>query len=576
MVIDDVRFIERPVCFSAEDPVVTATGANTASVSWTPGTSNATGWIINVTDANSGISTDYFTTSSSTYALTGLSGGGNYCVNVTEVCATGDTTAPTGTECFSTVCGTVYAPYVQDFASYTYDFNCWSRSTNVSAQGNGSVWATTYGDWMVEGAENVWGNTPGQPTYLSTLSNYAVGVDGSSPFNAVPVLETPSIDVSNLLKPQLEFHVLTGQYGDTVVTWLGDTIANGQNVLVADLWDGAAWNDSIYVNDANMPVWDTAFFELNQFNITGPVKVRFSVYKEAVIPAFDDILLDNFSITEDPAILTCTDLDSAYAFDEVCGGATVAWGTVDTAGVFTQGSPDSNSIGTLVYVGTDSVDMTGATMFWTTDTVAMVSGLNPGTDYYYWVKDSCVSGNTTALIGPYMFTTASAPLPTMPTLTAVNDTVTTVSDWTFTAGDTTLTYDWTIGGMSYTGATVSASFSSNDTVDVSVSISNDCGSVDTTFQVVVTQIGLDEYNFSNVNIYPNPSNGAFNVAFTAAAGEDYSISLTDAMGRMIFATEGVTQSDNIVRIDSELAAGIYIVKTVVGGEANVGRIVIRK
>jgi hypothetical protein len=577
MVIDDVRFIERPVCFSAEDAMVTATSANSADVSWTPGTSNATGWIINVTDQNSGVQTSYYTTSNSTYSISGLSGGGNYCVNVAEVCSTGDTTAPTATECFSTSCGLVYAPYTQDFASYTYDFNCWSRSTNVSAQGNGSVWTSTYGDWMVEGAEHKWGNTPGQTgTYASTAYNYAVGVDGSSPFSAVPVLETPMIDVSGLLKPQLEFHVLTGQNGDTVVTWLGDTVANGQNVLVADLWDGAAWNDSIYVNDADMAVWDTAFFELNQFNITGPVQVRFTVYKEAVIPAFDDILLDNFSITEDPAILTCSDIDSAYAFDEVCGGATIAWGTVDTAGVFTQGSPDSNSIGTIVYVGTDSVDMAAATMYWTTDTVAVITGLTPGTKYFYWAQDSCISGNTSAMIGPFSFTTATAPMPMIPTLTAINDTVTTTSDWTFTAGDTTLAYTWTIDGMTYTGATVNASFGANGTVDVSLSMSNDCGSVDTTFQITVTQIGLEEYNFSNVSIYPNPSNGAFNVAFSAPAGEDYSISLTDAMGRVIFTTEGETLSDNIVRIDSDLAAGVYIVKTIVGGEANVGRIVVRK
>jgi len=576
IIVDDVRFDEKRNCFAASNAVASNLAANSATVSWDAGSATGTDWIVTVTNSLSGVATVYNATSTS-FNLSGLSGGSEYCVTVSEICsATGDTTAPTSPVCFTTNCGTVYAPYTQDFASYQYDFNCWTRSTNVNGQGTSTLWSGTYGDWMTGGVENVWGNTPGQGTWSSTLNNYAIGVDGSAPFAATPVVLTPMIDITALTKAQLKFHTISGQMGDTVVTWLGDTIANSQNTLVVDLWDGAAWNDSIYVNNANYVAWDSVLIELNQYNISGPVQVRFTVNKTAVIPAFDDILLDNFAIEDDPAILTCTDIDSAYAFDMTCGDAMIAWGTVDSNNVFTLGSSDTNRIGTVFYVGTDSVDMMAGTKFFTTDTVGMVNGLTPGTDYFFWAMDSCISGNTSSVIGPFNFTTDVAPLPTFPTIASVNDTVTTTSDWTITlTGDSTQTYTWDIGGMTYTGMVVAPSFTSNGTVNVSLTIANDCGSVDSTFTLTVTQIGQEENILANAKIYPNPSNGNFNVEFSSIEGLDYSIQIMDAMGRVISTKEGVTAMNNNVRIDANLPSGVYIVKTIVGSETMVDRVSIR-
>ena len=576
IIVDDVRFDEKRNCFAASNAVASNLAANSATVSWDAGSATGTDWIVTVTNSLSGVATVYNATSTS-LNLSGLSGGSEYCVTVSEICsATGDTTAPTSPVCFTTNCGTVFAPYTQDFASYQYDFNCWTRSTNVNGQGTTTLWSGTYDDWMTGGVDSEWGNTLGNSTWRSTLNNYAIGVDGSAPFAATPVVLSPMIDVTPLTKGQLKFHTISGQEGDTVVTWLGDTIANGQNTLVVDLWDGAAWNDSIYVNNANYVAWDSVLIELNQFNITGDVQVRFTVNKTAVIPAFDDILLDNFAIEDDPAILTCTDIDSAYAFDMTCADAMIAWGTVDSNNVFTMGSSDTNRIGTVFYVGTDSVDMMAGTKYFTTDTVGFVDGLTPGTDYFFWAMDSCISGNTSSVIGPFNFTTDVAPLPTMPVITSVNDTVTTTSDWTITlTGDSTQTYTWDIGGMTYTGMSVAPSFTSNGTVNVSLTITNDCGTTDSTFTLSVTQIGQEENILANAKIYPNPSNGNFNVEFSSIEGLDYSIQIMDAMGRVISTKEGVTAMNNTVRIDANLPSGVYIVKTIVGSETIVDRVSIR-
>ena len=576
VLVDDVTFDERPTCYDPVDLTLVNTNANDADFVWT--SPNSTGnWLLKVVDQVTGNTTYQSLSGSALGTITGLSGGTAYCVGVAELC-TGDTTFFSNQVCFTTQCGIVYAPYAQDFAPKQYDFNCWSRSSNMSSAGSGSQWEGTGGDWMTGSAEHIWGNTPGQTsTYPSTLYNYAIGVNGSSPFNAVVTVESPEIDVTSLVKPRLEFHTISGQDGDTVVTWLGDTISNGQNTLVVDMWDGASWNDSIYVNASDSVVWDTAFFELNQFNITGPVKVRFTVHKTAVIPAFDDVLLDNFSITDDPAALTCTDIDTAYAFDITCADAMISWGTLDSNGVMTQGSSDTNRIGTVVYLGTDSVDMMANAKYYTSDTALYVDGLLPGVDYYFWAMDSCISGNTSKVIGSYMFTAATAPLPILPTIAAVNDTVGTTSDWTITlTGDTTATYTWDINGTSYNGMVITPSFTSNGTVTATLTVTNDCGSVDTTIAITVTQIGLEELALDVSNIYPNPSNGAFNVEFTSSENLDYRIELMDAMGRLVSIKEGRTSHRTEVRFDTNLPAGVYIVKTIVGKQMNIDRVTIRR
>lgn len=578
IVVDDISFAEERTCFSASNLSVSNINANDATLSWDAGSGvNGTDWIVTLTSSLSG-SVTVFNSTSTSMTVSGLNGGEEYCAQVQEICSvTGDTTNATSPVCFTTACGVTYAPYTQDFASYQYDFNCWTRSSNVSGAGSGSQWEGTYGDWMIGGVQDEWGNTPSNYTWRSTLNNYAIGVNGSSPFSAIVTVESPEIDVTTLVKPRLEFHTISGQEGDTVVTWLGDTVSNGQNTLVVDMWDGSSWNDSIYVNASDSVVWDTAFFELNQFNITGPVKVRFTVHKTAVIPAFDDILLDNFSITDDPAALTCTDIDTAYAYDITCADAMIAWGTLDSTGVMTLGSSDTNRIGTVVYLGTDSVDMMANAKYYTTDTALYVDGLTPGVDYYFWAMDSCISGNTSKVIGSYMFTAATAPLPTMPTISVVNDTVGTTSDWTISlTGDTTVTYTWDIDGTSYTGMVVTPSFTSNGTVTATLTATNDCGSVDTTVTITVTQIGVEELALDVSNIYPNPSNGAFNVEFTSSENLEYRIELLDAMGRLVSYKEGRTSSVTDVRFDTDLPAGVYIVKTIVGNQMNVDRVTIRR
>ena len=94
---------------------------------------------------------------------------------------------------------------------------------------------------------------------------------------------------------------------------------------------------------------------------------------------------------------------------------------------------------------------------------------------------------------------------------------------------------------------------------------------------LVTTVGLEESNLaSNVKLYPNPSQGNFNVSFTTAVESDYQIEVVDITGRTVNVKTGETKyGENQVRFDADLPDGVYMVKVIVEGDVSTSRLVIR-
>ena len=94
---------------------------------------------------------------------------------------------------------------------------------------------------------------------------------------------------------------------------------------------------------------------------------------------------------------------------------------------------------------------------------------------------------------------------------------------------------------------------------------------------LVTTVGLEESNLaSNVKLYPNPSQGNFNVSFTTAVESDYQIEIVDITGRTVNKKTGETKyGENQVRFDADLPDGVYMVKVIVEGDVSTSRLVIR-
>ena len=96
--------------------------------------------------------------------------------------------------------------------------------------------------------------------------------------------------------------------------------------------------------------------------------------------------------------------------------------------------------------------------------------------------------------------------------------------------------------------------------------------------IAYNYVGINEYAVStskanNLNLYPNPTNGLINVAFTGIDGESASVQIMDISGRVLKTEElnNVTTGDNTHSFDaSELGAGVYIVN--VKSNSNVKRV----
>ena len=95
----------------------------------------------------------------------------------------------------------------------------------------------------------------------------------------------------------------------------------------------------------------------------------------------------------------------------------------------------------------------------TTNTFAQLTGLTPTTQYYIFVRSICSSSDASPWVGPVTFTTACAPITTLPHLEPFN-TVLPSACWLrgdngdLTAGSATFgSNSWVEGGLGNNGTT---------------------------------------------------------------------------------------------------------------------------
>ncbi|MFC7356585.1 reprolysin-like metallopeptidase [Jejudonia soesokkakensis] len=95
--------------------------------------------------------------------------------------------------------------------------------------------------------------------------------------------------------------------------------------------------------------------------------------------------------------------------------------------------------------------------------------------------------------------------------------------------------------------------------------------------VVTGSLGVDDFNMSDLAIYPNPSDGLFNVSFSANTGKDVNISMYDVRGRLIDTQVFTNPSSNFnERIDySNLNSGMYFVTITNGDQQTTKKITIQ-
>lgn len=248
------------------------------------------------------------------------------------------------------------------------------------------------------------------------------------------------------------------------------------------------------------------------------------------------------------------------------GGALASWGLEICYTPTTPCTPPTAAtIG-----GTTAICPGGST------TLSVASGtLNDATDWQ-WYSGSCggtAVGSGTSInvssAGTY-FVRGEGGCVTAGTCVSVTVTQTTLNLNTTVAGTTissaqgTAQYQWIncgTGNSVISGAT-SQSFIAPANGSYAVIVTR-LGCSDTSACVTISNLGIDDLNFEDVSVYPNPSNGKITVSFNKEVNLK-SFVIRDVTGRMVREEKPQTTSGITFDISTE-AQGIYFLNIEVGG-----------
>ncbi|SIQ56633.1 fibronectin type III domain-containing protein [Chryseobacterium sp. RU33C] len=298
--VDDINIDVTPSC--SEPLAVTVSGmtVNAANASWTaPATAPGVGYEYYYSTSSTAptASTVALGTSTTTSApLSGLSPSTTYYLWVRSVCSSSDKSAWSIVATFNTLCGTVMAPFVQNFDSGAAP-NCWNN-INPSAT---TTDATLF--WKFAGSAD-YGASPANNG--KAAGTYA-WVDASSPYAGAGVntvqLVTPSVNLTGLTAPIVSFDWFKNHSTVSTTTVSPSTYDN--NKLTVEVNDGNGWV-AIFSDNTNLNQWRTVVVPLAASYIGATIQVRFTVDKNVSGNGYyyDDVLLDNVEIKQNPNLAT--------------------------------------------------------------------------------------------------------------------------------------------------------------------------------------------------------------------------------------------------------------------------------
>jgi len=366
LIIDDVYIEEAPACPNPVSLGVANVTATSADLTW----GSASG-LSDVEFGPAGFTPTGVPTHSevvSPLSITGLTPATSYSFYVRDICGPGEYSNWVGPFTFTTECATFIAPFIETFENTTIP-NCW-----VMYGPDDWLFTTTWPDYGAADIED----------HTGTGGSFA-GVDGSTPANITGItLETPFIDVSALIEPQLRFYLFNNNEDNT------DYLT-----LSVDLWDGSTWNNGIFYwgPTDNDPDWVEVEAVLAPYTITGDIQFRFVVDKSAGSPYYDDLIIDDIFVEEAPA---CPKPVGLGAENITATSADLTWTSISGLSDVEFGLAGFTPTG----VPTDP------------DVVSPLSftDLTPATSYAYYVRDVCGGGEYSNWSGPFVFNTECATL----------------------------------------------------------------------------------------------------------------------------------------------------------------------
>ncbi len=415
---DNFKIEAIPTCEAPAWSSITATNvaATTATVSWVaPATAPANGYDYFVSTTNTAPTSSSTPTGSVaagvvTVGLTSLTGNTTYFVWVRSKCATNDLSAWAGPISFKTLCANVTA-FIQNFDGVTASAmpDCWAQVGTL-----GSCYTST--TTPVGSAPNTiyfYGSTTAAPIMrMQPVSNLGAGT------HRLKFKMRPS---SSTALPAVEIGYLTNPYDATSFVALTSITPNATTTSMTDY---------VYAPPAG------TYSNYPAIKHTGSVSGTLYL---------DDFVWEAIPLCSDPAAIVFANVTSATA--------DISWD-----------APVNVPANGYQYVVSTSATAPTTAGTATTNTFAQLTGLTPTTQYYIFVRSICSSSDASPWVGPVTFTTACAPITTLPHLEPFNTFLPSVcwlrgDNGDLTAGPATFgTNSWKEDGFSNNGTTGSIAY----------------------------------------------------------------------------------------------------------------------
>ncbi len=203
----------------------------------------------------------------------------------------------------------------------------------------------------------------------------------------------------------------------------------------------------------------------------------------------------------------------------------------------------------------------------------VLSGLTVGTAYDFYVRDNCGTNNLSTWVGPQNFRTLSCLAPSSLRASNITQTTATISwatggssNWNIEYGPINFPLGSGIFLYNVSSPRILRGLMPNIFYDVYVQDSCNVGNVSnwTGPLFIKTIIGIDELLERSFRIYPNPSEGAFNLELSSSLGEDMEIRITNMMGQMVLEDE-IESFSGSYRKRLEMGAyrsGVYLLQLI--------------
>lgn len=463
--LDDVNVYEKPSCPKPSGLAVTGNTATTVTLSWSstgvapwqveygsPGFTPGSGTVV--------------TAATNPFTVTGLNGSTPYQFYVRDTCGVSGTSQWVGPIGATTLCTQVPAPWSEDFSGtdWAQSSGVWNDPGDIGLCWNRSDTTGYY--WTPRTGATPWPNT-GPNSGAGGSGKYLYSnVGATSPLNTK--ITTPWIDLTPVDTPALYFW--SHLYGSNITN------------LKVEINDGSGWTNLYTVLPGDQAGKASAWTE-NIINLytyrDDTVRFRFTANRSNGWWAM--IGLDDLSVAPAPpptcitpstlSVASITPTGATISFSTSSGYSQLAIGATGfTPGFATLTNPNATS-------------------------PTVLTGLTSSTSYDVYVRDSCGPGLVSGWKGPLTFSTLPCPA-----VTANFNYSGLVLTRIFSAQGSTTgnSYAWDFGdGTGGTGSSKTHTYTSPGTYNVTLIVTNSCGSADT-LTIPITVCGVLTASYTNM------------------------------------------------------------------------------